>query len=72
MRLLILGPLEGYISTAGKIAMSRGAKVAHVGDIDSALNALRYLVGRRLRSRLWTFTTMWPDAPEPPRQPLPR
>jgi two-component system response regulator FlrC len=41
MRLLILGPLEGYISTAGKIAMSRGAKVAHVSDIDAALTALR-------------------------------
>jgi two-component system response regulator FlrC len=41
MRLLILGPLEGYISTAGKIAMARGAKVAHIGDIDSALDALR-------------------------------
>src|SRR6201984_934224 len=41
MRLLILGPLEGYISTAGKIAVSRGAKVAHVDDIDTALNALR-------------------------------
>jgi two-component system, response regulator FlrC len=41
MRLLILGPLEGYISTAGKIAMARGAKVAHIGDIDSALAALR-------------------------------
>jgi DNA-binding NtrC family response regulator len=41
MRLLILGPLEGYISTAGKIALSRGAKVAHVDDIDTALNALR-------------------------------
>src|ERR1700731_2452517 len=41
MRLLILGPLEGYISTAGKIAMARGAKVAHIGDIDTALNALR-------------------------------
>ncbi|MDB5405989.1 MAG: sigma-54-dependent Fis family transcriptional regulator [Rhodospirillales bacterium] len=41
MRLLILGPLEGYISTAGKIAMARGAKVAHIGDIDRALAALR-------------------------------
>src|SRR5579883_1230432 len=41
MRLLILGPLEGYISTAGKIALSRGAKVAHVSDIEAALTALR-------------------------------
>src|SRR5215467_3834935 len=41
MRLLIIGPLEGYISTAGKIALSRGAKVAHVDDIERALGALR-------------------------------
>ena len=41
MRLLIIGPLEGYISTAGKIAISRGATVAHVDDIDRGLAALR-------------------------------
>src|SRR5581483_4981625 len=41
MRLLILGPLEGYISTAGKIAMARGATVAHVDDIEHGLSALR-------------------------------
>ena len=41
MRLLIVGPLEGYISAAGKIAMSRGATVAHVDDIERALAALR-------------------------------
>jgi DNA-binding NtrC family response regulator len=41
MRLLILGPLEGYISAAGKIALSRGATVAHVDAIDQALVALR-------------------------------
>ena len=41
MRLLIIGPLEGYISTAGKIALSRGATVAHVDDIDRGLSALR-------------------------------
>ncbi|MBV9523392.1 MAG: sigma-54-dependent Fis family transcriptional regulator, partial [Alphaproteobacteria bacterium] len=41
MRLLILGPLEGYISAAGKIALARGAKVAHLGDIEAALGALR-------------------------------
>ena len=28
MRLLIVGTLEGHITTAGKIALSRGAKVA--------------------------------------------
>jgi two-component system, response regulator FlrC len=41
MRLLLLGPLEGYISVAGKIALSRGAKVTHVDDIERALVALR-------------------------------
>jgi two-component system response regulator FlrC len=41
MRLLIVGPLEGYISAAGKIALSRGATVAHVDGIDQALTALR-------------------------------
>jgi two-component system, response regulator FlrC len=41
MRLLILGPLEGYISTAGKIAMARGATVAHADDIEHGLAALR-------------------------------
>ncbi|HYM02498.1 MAG TPA: sigma-54 dependent transcriptional regulator [Stellaceae bacterium] len=41
MRLLILGPLEGYISAAGKIAISRGATVSHVDDIEHALVALR-------------------------------
>jgi two-component system, response regulator FlrC len=41
MRLLILGPLEGYISAAGKIAMSRGATVAHADDIERGLAALR-------------------------------
>jgi len=41
MRLLIVGPLDGYITTAGKIALSRGATVAHVDGIDQALAALR-------------------------------
>jgi two-component system, response regulator FlrC len=41
MRLLIVGPLEGYISAAGKIALARGATVAHVDDIEQALVALR-------------------------------
>ncbi len=34
MRLLIVGPLEGQLGTAGKIAMARGAKVAHADDIE--------------------------------------
>ena len=41
MRLLIVGSLDGHISAAGKIALSRGAKVAHVNDVDQAMHALR-------------------------------
>src|SRR5271156_6674780 len=41
MRLLIVGPLSGYISAAGKIALSRGAKVAQVDDIERGMAALR-------------------------------
>ena len=41
MRLMLVGTMQGYISEAGRIAMSRGAKVAHAEDIDVALNALR-------------------------------
>ena len=41
MRLLIVGPLSGYISAAGKIAMARGAKVSQVDDADRAMAALR-------------------------------
>ncbi len=41
MRLLIIGSLEGHITTASKIAMSRGAKVAHVDGIEAALATLR-------------------------------
>ncbi|MCA8933335.1 MAG: sigma-54-dependent Fis family transcriptional regulator [Rhodospirillaceae bacterium] len=41
MRLLIVGDLDGHITTAGKIAMDRGAKVAHAASIADALNALR-------------------------------
>jgi DNA-binding NtrC family response regulator len=41
MRLLIVGSLDGYIASAGKIALERGAKVAHVDDVDQALASLR-------------------------------
>jgi DNA-binding NtrC family response regulator len=41
MRLLIVGSLDGHIAAAGKIALGRGAKVAHVDDVDQALHALR-------------------------------
>ena len=41
MRLLIIGSLDGHITTAGKIAMDRGAKVADVQSIPSGLAQLR-------------------------------
>lgn len=41
MRLLIVGALDGYVATAGKIALSKGAKIAHVNNIEAALIALR-------------------------------
>ena len=41
MRLLIVGSLGGHIAMAGKIALDRGAKVAHVDTINAALSALR-------------------------------
>lgn len=41
MRLLIVGKLEGYIAEAGRIASGKGAKVAHIDDVDGALGALR-------------------------------
>ena len=37
MRLLIVGGLQGQIGAATKIAMDRGAKVTHAGDIEQAL-----------------------------------
>lgn len=41
MRLLIIGPLHGQLSTATKIAMDRGAKVMHADDIAGGLATLR-------------------------------
>ncbi len=41
MRLLIIGTLEGHMSTAGQIALARGAKVANVTNIDDGLSTLR-------------------------------
>ena len=35
MRLLIVGMLEGHISTAGQIAISRGATVSQVDSIEA-------------------------------------
>lgn len=41
MRILIVGKLEGHITTASKIALQRGAKVAHALNEDQALEQLR-------------------------------
>jgi two-component system response regulator FlrC len=41
MRLLIVGELYGQIGAASRIARTRGARVSHVADIESAMNSLR-------------------------------
>lgn len=41
MRLLIIGSLEGHLTTASQIAMKRGAKVSTVDGIDPGLALLR-------------------------------
>ena len=41
MRLLIVGMLEGHISAAGQIAISRGATVSQVDSVDAGLHSLR-------------------------------
>lgn len=41
MRLIIVGSLEGQLSTASKIAMNNGAQVIHAPDEDTALKLLR-------------------------------
>jgi DNA-binding NtrC family response regulator len=41
MRLLIIGSLNGQIGAASQIAISRGAKVSQVDDIEMALASLR-------------------------------
>ena len=41
MRLLIVGSLGGQIGAATKIALDKGAKVAHTATVDMALNELR-------------------------------
>jgi two-component system response regulator FlrC len=48
MRLLIVGGLQGQIGLATKIAMDKGAKVTHAGDIEQALSSLRSGVGADL------------------------
>ena len=41
MRLLIVGALEGQLTTATKLAMDGGAKVAHAPSVEIALASLR-------------------------------
>ena len=41
MRLLVVGKLNGQLSSAAKMAMGAGAKVSHVETIDAATHALR-------------------------------
>ncbi|MEQ8397720.1 sigma-54 dependent transcriptional regulator [Thalassobaculum sp.] len=41
MRLLIVGTLEGHITTAGQMATQRGAKVSHVDGYEGGLKILR-------------------------------
>ena len=41
MRLLIIGNLDGQVAAATQIAMQRGAKVAHAGSAEVALEHLR-------------------------------
>ncbi|MDB5417028.1 MAG: transcriptional regulator FlbD [Phenylobacterium sp.] len=41
MRLLVVGKLNGQLSSAAKLAMSAGAKVSHVETIEQATHALR-------------------------------
>ncbi len=41
MRLLIVGPLEGQLTEATKLAMEGGAKVAHAPSIEIAIASLR-------------------------------
>ena len=41
MRLLIVGTLQGQLTTATKIAMDRGASVTHAETIDQSLAVLR-------------------------------
>lgn len=48
MRLLIIGKLEGYITSASKIALDHGAKVTHAPSIESALDKLRAGCGAEL------------------------
>src|SRR5215469_2361415 len=41
MRLLIVGPLKGQLTTATKLAMEKGASLTHADQIEQALAVLR-------------------------------
>ncbi|MGB0694369.1 MAG: sigma-54-dependent transcriptional regulator [Rhodospirillaceae bacterium] len=41
MRVLIVGSMNGQVGEAAQIAMKRGAKVAHVAQVDAAMEYLR-------------------------------
>ncbi|HYA05725.1 MAG TPA: sigma-54-dependent Fis family transcriptional regulator, partial [Xanthobacteraceae bacterium] len=41
MRLLIIGSLDGQLTTATKLAMDKGAMVTHAADTAQALAVLR-------------------------------
>ena len=41
MRLLIVGTLNGQLTTATKLAMQKGASVTHAETVEQALNVLR-------------------------------
>ncbi len=41
MRLLIIGGLSGQVGAASRIAVERGAKVAHADDIETGMKFLR-------------------------------
>ncbi|HIJ39425.1 MAG TPA: sigma-54-dependent Fis family transcriptional regulator, partial [Rhodospirillaceae bacterium] len=48
MQLLIIGSLDGQVGAASQIAMSRGAKVAHVDTVERAMDFLRSGQGANL------------------------
>ncbi len=48
MRILLVGPLDGHIAAAGKIALDRGVKVSHVDSVDAALTHMRSGKGAEL------------------------
>ena len=53
MRLLILGSLGGQLGAATKIAMDKGAKVAHANSVDQGLSELRQGHGADHRNRVF-------------------